>query len=167
MALDVHVLPQVGGSPALVWQWEAETGILSGGFPAGNRSTGYTGTIELSDEDGSILVLDVAGGVLCGLDVVVWPEVTVLAGLAAPVETRLGQVIIPSRTARRGIATLEYDTTLSVSSDPSGIVSHVRIGTRRPVEPVRVAIGLQVEVDASQRLAGFWLEQVPPRPEPF
>jgi hypothetical protein len=165
MALDVHVLPMVDDPPGLSWQWEPETGILSGGFLPGSMSTGFTGTIELGDDDGSILVLDVAGGILCGVDVVVWPEITELTGLAAPVETRPGQVIIPSRTARRGIATLEFDTTLSASSDPEGKVCHIRIGTRRPVEPVRVAEHLQVEVDASQRLAGFWLEQLPTRPE--
>lgn len=166
MALDVHVLPPVGALPPLAWRWDAETDILSGGFRAGTGQAGYTGTVELNDEEGSIAVLDVVGGVLCGLDVVVWPELVVLEGLAGPGDARPGMVVVPSRTARRGVAALEFDTTLSVSTDNAERLFHLRIGTRRPVEPVRVADKLLVEVDAAHRLAGFWLEQVPPQPVP-
>ena len=93
---------------------------------------------------------------------VVWPEVAVLEGLAAPVEARDGVVVVPSRSARRAATTPEFDTTLSLASDPARRTLHLRIGTRRPVEPVRIADKLLVEVDAAMRLAGFWLEQVPP-----
>ena len=166
MALDVHVLPPTGELPPLAWRWDAETDILSGAFRAGAGQAGYTGTVELNDEEGSIAVIDVAGGVLCGIDVVVWPELLVLDDLARPAGARAGMVVVPSRTARRGVAALEFDTTLSVSTDPAEELFHLRIGTRRPVEPVRVADKLLVEVDASHRLAGFWLEQVPPQPVP-
>lgn len=165
MALDVHVLP-VASLPAMRWRWDAETDILSGSFPGPEPQAGYTGTVELNDDEGSVAVIDVHGGVLCGLDLVVWPDVVVLAGLAAPVEARAGMVMVPSRTARRGASSLEFDTTLSISSDPAERVFHLRIGTRRPVEPVRVADNLLVEVDAGQRLAGFWLESVPHPPDP-
>lgn len=164
MALDVHVLPAGGALPSLTWRWDAETEILSGGFRPETGQAGYTGTIELNDEEGSIAVLDIVGGVFCGLDMVVWPELVVLDGLAAPAGGRDGTLVVPSRTGRRGIAALEFDTTLSVSTDPVERTFHLRIGTRRPVEPVRVADKLLVEVDASHRLAGFWLEQVPPPP---
>lgn len=164
MALEIHVLAPPVPLPALRWQWDGETDILSGAFPVGIPGGGYTGTVELNDEDGSIAVLDVTGGILCGLDIVVWPELTTLAGLAAPVESRPGQVIVPSRAAKRGVSSLEFDATLTVSADPSERTFHLRIGTRRPVEPIRVADRLVVEVDAAQRLAGFWLEDVPPPP---
>lgn len=166
MALDVHVLAPTGALPPLAWRWDAETDILSGAFRAEAGSAGYTGTVELNDEEGSIAVLDVAGGVLCGIDVVVWPELVVLDGLAVPASARVGAVVVPSRTARRGTAALEFDTTLSASTDPEEHLFHLRIGTRRPVEPVRIADKLVVEVDAAHRLAGFWLEQVPPQPVP-
>ena len=163
MALDVHVLP-LSELPALRWRWDAETDILSGSFRVAEPQAGYNGSVELNDEEGSVAVLDVNGGMLCGLDLVVWPEVAVLPGLAAPVEARSGMVVVPARTARRGSNALEFDTTLSISSDPSERIYHLRIGTRRPVEPVRVADKLLVEVDAGQRLAGFWLESVPAPP---
>lgn len=165
MALDVHVLP-LNTLPALRWSWDAETDILSGSFVAPEPQAGYNGTVELNDDEGSVAVIDVHGGMLCGIDLVVWPDVVVLPGLAAPVEARSGMVVVPSRTARRGAASLEFDTTLSMSADPSERTFHLRIGTRRPVEPVRVADHLLVEVDAGQRLAGFWLEAVPAPPDP-
>jgi hypothetical protein len=164
MALDVHVLP-LTTLPALEWRWDTETDILSGSFVTPDPQAGYNGTVELNDEEGSVAVIDVHGGTLCGLDLVVWPEVVVLAGLASPVEARSGMVVVPSRTARRGASSLEFDTTLSISTDPSERIFHLRIGTRRPVEPVRVADHLLVEVDAGQRLAGFWLESVPAIPD--
>lgn len=161
MALEIHVLAPPAKLPTVSWRWDAETDILSGTFPVDVPGGGYTGTVELNDEDGSIAVLDVSGGVLCGLDIVVWPELTTLAGLAAPVESRGGQVIVPSRAAKRGVSALEFDTTLTVSADPGERTFHLRIGTRRAVEPIRVADRFVVEVDAAQRLAGFWLEDVP------
>jgi hypothetical protein len=165
MALDVHILP-LSSLPALRWQWDTETDILSGSFTVPEPQAGYNGSVELNDEEGSVAVVDVNGGMLCGLDLVVWPDVVVLPGLASPVEARTGMVVVPSRTARRGAGALEFDTTLSISSDPSERIYHLRIGTRRPVEPVRVADKLLVEVDAGQRLAGFWLEAVPAPPDP-
>jgi hypothetical protein len=165
MALEIHVLALPGPLPAFSWRRDAETDILSGTFARAPHGAGYTGTVELNDDEGSIAVLDVAGGVLCGLDIVVWPEVTTMAGLAAPVEARSGQVVVPSRAAKRGTSALEFDATLTASADPGERVYHVRIGTRRPVEPIRIADRFLVEVDASQRLAGFWLEDVPPLPD--
>jgi len=166
MALEIHVVARPEPLPTLRWQWDAETDILTGSIKADPRGGGYTGTVELNDDDGSIAMLDVNSGVLCGIDIVVWPEITPIAGLAAPVEARHGQVVVPSRTAKRGVAAIEFDTTLTVSADPSESVYHVRIGTRRPVEPIRIADHFVVEVDAAQRLAGFWLEHVPPPPAP-
>ncbi|HEY8062524.1 MAG TPA: hypothetical protein VID74_06990 [Gemmatimonadales bacterium] len=166
MALEIHVVARPEPLPTLRWQWDAETDILTGSIKADPRGGGYTGTVELNDDDGSIAMLDVNSGVLCGIDIVVWPEITPIAGLAAPVEARHGQVVVPSRTAKRGVAAIEFDTTLTVSADPAESVYHVRIGTRRPVEPIRVADHFVVEVDAAQRLAGFWLEHVPPPPAP-
>lgn len=166
MALDVHVLPLAGALPEVRWRRDVETDILSGSFRPASGQAGYNGTVELNDEDGSLAVVDVAGGVLCGLDVVVWPELAVIPDLAGPSGARPGVVVVPTRTARRGTAALEVDTTLSIACDAEERLFHVRIGTRRSVEPVRVAARLVVEVDAARRLAGFWLEDVPVETEP-
>lgn len=165
MALEIHVLALPGPLPSFSWRWDAETDILSGSFGTVPQGAGFTGTVELDDEEGSIVVLDVAGGVLCGLDIVVWPEVITLAGLASSVEARAGQVVVPSRAAKRGASSLEFDTTLTASADADERVFHLRIGTRRAVEQIRIADKFLVEVDAAQRLAGFWLEDVPPPPD--
>lgn len=164
MSLEIHVLPPPPALPAWRWRWDDETDILSGSMAVAPQAGGYTGTVELTDEDGSIAVLDIASGVLCGIDLVVWPDVTTLAGLAAPVDARAGSVLVPSRTARRGVSSLEFDTTLTVSADATDTTFHLRIGIRRPVEPIRIANHFVVEVDGSQRLAGFWFERVPPLP---
>ncbi len=166
MGLDLHVVSATGPVPQLRWRWDAETDILSGSFTPRVGKAGHTGTVELNDEEGAIAVIDVVGGVLCGLDVVVWPEVVVLPRLAPPVEAQDGMVVVPSRAARRGTAALEFDTALAVTTDLTEEIFHLRIGTRRAVEPVRVANRLLVEVDASHRLAGFWLEEVPSLPAP-
>jgi hypothetical protein len=166
MAIEIHVLKGGGTLPTLAWQWDVETGILSGAFMPGVMQTGYTGTVEMTDEEGSTVLLDISGGVLCGVDMVVWPEMTALPGLAAPVEARVAQVVIPGRSPRRGAAAMEFDTTISMAVDPAAHVYHLRVGTRRPVEPIRVADKLLVEVDAANRLAGLWLDGVPSRPDP-
>lgn len=165
MALEIHVLADAGPVPELRWHWDAETDILSGSIEVAVPTTGYTGTVELNDDEGSIALLDVAGGRLIGLDIVMWPDIMTLPGLAAPVEAPAGHVVIPSRTARRGVTALEFDTTLTVCADPAERTFHLRVGTRRPVEPVRIADRFVAEVDAAQRLAGFWLEDVPPQPD--
>ena len=60
------------------------------------------------------------------------------------------------------MASVEVDTTLSVETDGTESVFHLRIGARRAVEVVRVADNFYVEVDQQGGLAGFWLSNVPP-----
>src|SRR2546425_8214119 len=38
------------------------------------RSSGLNGTVDLEGNDGSFVVIDVAGGCLRGVDVVTWPD---------------------------------------------------------------------------------------------
>lgn len=162
MHVEAKVEPLSGPVPAVQWRWDTETDILSGAFPGPGGGSGFEGSVELTDEEGSVLVLDVAGGVLQGLDVVVWPEVDTVPGLAPPAGPRAGRVVVPGRSARQGVSAVEVDTTLSVSATPDERTVHIRIGTRREVEAVRVADHLVVELDHSRRLAGFWLTEVPP-----
>lgn len=165
MNLDARIEPLAGPLPTLVWTWDAETDILSGAMSGKAKSGGLTGTVELTDDEGSIAVVDVSGGAVRGLDIVVWPEITELSGLVPPMPVRDGQVILPPRSSQPGIASLEVDTTLSVAANPGHDVLHLRIGTKRPVEVFRAADRLLVEVDPKHRLAGFWLLGVPPLDE--
>jgi len=160
--VEARVEPLTGALPSIGWRWDPETDILSGSFKGNRKSGGLTGTVELTDDEGSIAVLDVNNGVICGLDVVVWPEVTTTASLQVPERLTDGRVVLPSRPSRPGVASVEVDTTLSVQTNGSESVFHLRIGPRRPVEVVRVADNFYVEVDQQGGLAGFWLSNVPP-----
>ena len=162
VSIEARVEPLTGQLPVIAWRWDPETDILSGAFKGNRKSGGLTGTVELTDAEGSVAVLDVNNGVICGLDVVVWPEVTTSATLQVPARLTDGRVVLPSRPSRPGVASVEVDTTLSVETNTAESVFHLRIGPRRAVEVVRVADNFYVEVDQQGALAGFWLANVPP-----
>ncbi|HET7041276.1 MAG TPA: hypothetical protein VFI13_04630 [Gemmatimonadales bacterium] len=165
MNLDARITDLDGPLPTIRWNWDDETDILSGAMAGARKGGGLTGTIELTDDEGSIAVVDVAGGRVQGLDIVVWPEVTEVTGLEAPEASRDGSIILPPRPSQPGIAAVEVDTTLSVAANPRHDTLHLRIGTKRQVEVVRVADRFLIEVDGKGRLAGFWLLNVPFGPE--
>jgi hypothetical protein len=162
MSMDARIEPLSGALPAVNWRWDPETDILSGAFKGNRKSGGLTGTVELTDAEGSVAVLDVNNGLICGLDVVVWPEVTTVSDLQVPAKLTDGRVVLPARASLPGIASLEVDTTLSVQTNATESVFHLRIGPRRPVEGVRTADNFYIEVDQQGGLAGFWLTNVPP-----
>lgn len=162
MSMDARIEPLSGPLPSVSWRWDPETDILSGAFKGNRKSGGLTGSVELTDAEGSVAMLDVNNGVVCGLDIVVWPEVVQVAELPVPAKLTDGRVVLPARPSRPGVASLEVDTTLSVQTNPTESVFHVQIGPRRPVERVRAADNFYIEVDQQGGLAGFWLTNVPP-----
>src|SRR3954464_1537934 len=162
MSMDARIEPLSGALPAIAWRWDPETDILSGSFKGNRKSGGLTGTVELTDDEGSVAVLDLNNGVICGLDVVVWPEVTTSGELQVPARLTDGRVVLPARPSRPGVALVEVDTTLSVETNSAESVFHLRIGPRRQVEVVRAADSFYVEVDQQGGLAGFWMTNVPP-----
>jgi hypothetical protein len=161
MSMDARIEPLSGVLPSVSWRWDPETDILSGAFKGNRKSGGMTGTVELTDAEGSVAVLDVNNGVICGLDVVVWPEVITVSELQVPAKLTDGRVVLPSRPSRPGVASVEVDTTLSVQTNGTESVFHLQIGPRRPVEGVRTADNFYIEVDHQGGLAGFWLTNVP------
>ena len=165
MSIDAHIEPLGGKLPPIAWRWDPETDILSGAFKAARKVGGLTGTVELSDDEGSVAVLEVSDGVICGLDIVVWPEVATTPSLEVPAQLTEGRVVVARRPSKPGIASVEVDTTLSVTTDHTERVFHLRIGAPRVVEVVRVADHLYIEVDEAGVVAGFWLTGVPPFPE--
>jgi uncharacterized protein YuzE len=162
MSMEARIEPLSGSLPSIFWRWDPETDILSGGFKGNRKSGGLTGTVELTDAEGSVAVLDVNNGVICGLEVVVWPEVTSVSDLQVPGKLTDGRVVLPARPSRPGVASVEVDTTLSVQTNSTESVFHLQIGPRRPVDRVRTADNFYVEVDQKGDLAGFWLTNVPP-----
>ena len=161
MSMDARIEPLSGGLPSISWRWDPETDSLSGAFKGNRKSGGLTGTVELTDAEGSVAVLDVNNGVICGLDVVVWPEVITVADLQVPAKLTDGRVVLPARPSRPGVASLEVDTTLSVQTNGAESVFHLQIGPKRAVEGVRTADNFYIEVDNEGGLAGFWLTNVP------
>ena len=161
MSVETRVEPLAGALPSVVWRWDPETEILSGSFTSSHRPGGYTGTVELTDDEGSIAVVDVDAGCVRGLDIVVWPELVEVAALAVPAAARVGIITMGARASQPGVASLELDTALSLAANPARSLFHLRIGPRRQVEAIRIADSLVVDVDQKRRLAGFWLENVP------
>jgi len=164
VSLAAHIEPLSGKLPSITWRWDPETDILSGGFKASRKIGGLTGSVELTDELGSVAVLDVADGVICGLDLVVWPEVATASSLRVPAQLTEGRVVAAKRPSRPGITSMEVDTSLSVRTDATESTFHLRIGATRPVEVVRVADHFYIEVDQAGDVAGFWLTGLPPFP---
>jgi hypothetical protein len=165
MHYETKIEPLGGKLPKAAYTWDTETDILSVACKGAAKGTGLNGTVDLQGDDGSFVVIDVAGGVLRGLDVVSWPDdVRVVADLAAPGGAKDGRVVLASRRSQPGIAAVEVDTALTVEQNGNESTFHIRVGRARPAAVVRVADHLLVEVDAKSRLVGLWLLEVPPFP---
>jgi hypothetical protein len=160
--MDAKVEPLTGDLPSISWRWDPETDILSGSFKDVRKSGGLTGTVELTDAEGSVAVLEVNGGVVCGIDMVVWPEVSPRSEIQVPARVTDGRVVLGSAGSRAAVASVEVDTSLSVETNGNESVFHLLIGARRPVEVVRAADNFYVELDQQGGLAGFWMTNVPP-----
>jgi hypothetical protein len=165
MGLAGRVVERTGRVPHISYRWDAETDILTGAIrSARTKAGGLTGSVELEGGDGSFILLDVAGGAICGVEVVVWPDVRTAASLTPPTAVEEGDVILPTRRSQPSVAAVEVDTALMIETNAAESVFHVRLGSARHASVVRVADGLLVEVDEEAELAGLWLLDVPPFP---
>ena len=166
MHYDIRVEPLDGKLPKVSYTWDTETDILSVACKgSGAKATGLSGTVDLQGDDGSFVVMDVACGVLRGLDVVTWPDdVRVVADLSGPEGAKDGSVVFPSRRSQPGIAAVEVDAALTVEKNAGESVFHIRVGRIKAASVVRVGDHLLVEVDKQSRLVGLWLLEVPPFP---
>jgi ribosomal 50S subunit-recycling heat shock protein len=120
-------------------------------------------TIELTDAEGAIAVLDVADGAVAGLDMVVWPEVTSTRALAPPPRVETGRVVLRGPRADRTTA-VEIESVLTVRTNPGESLYHLKLGGLPAARAIRVADQLLVELDAEDGLVGCWLMGVPPFP---
>lgn len=165
MGLGARVVERKGRVPRITYRWDPETDILTGAVEGGGgKNSGLTGSVELEGGDGSFILLDVSGGAICGVEVVVWPDVRTVAALQPPATVREGEVMLPTRRSQPSVAAVEVDTALTIETNPAESVFHVRVGPARRHEVVRVADGLLVEVDEQNEIAGLWLTDVPPFP---
>jgi hypothetical protein len=164
MGLAGRIVERTGRVPHISYKWDAETDILTGAIKSSRKKAGgLTGSVELEGSDGSFILLDVAGGTICGVEVVVWPDVRT-AALVVPSQVEEGDVVLPTRRSQPSVAAVEVDTALAIETNAAESVFHVRLGPARRGKAVRVADGLLVEVDEHEELAGLWLIDVPPFP---
>ena len=152
----------MGALPSIAWRWDAETDILSGSFRRSGSSR-LDGTIELTDAEGAIAVVDIADVAVAGLDVVVWPEVHSTRGLTVPTGVETGRVALRGPRADR-TTSVEVEAVLTIRTNPGETTYHLRLGEQRAARVVRVADQLLVELDAEDALVGCWLLGVPPFP---
>lgn len=152
------VRPPAATSPAVAWRWESETDILSGSYRVALPGEPAE-AVELSSPEGAVIVLDVIGGEICGIDIVIWPDVETRVELQAPASGLPGRILLlPSAEPR------QFESDLSVEVDGLEQTFHLLVGPRRPVTTIAVADHLLIEVDDGDELAGFWLTGVPPFP---
>lgn len=165
MPLGARIVERKGRVPRIGYRWDPETDILTGAVKGIEKGgAGLTGSVELEGSDGSFILLDVAGGAICGVEVVVWPDVRTSPTLREPPDAKEGEVVLPTRRSQPSVAAVEVDTALTIETNAAESVFHVRVGPARRIEVVRVADGLLVEVDDQNELAGLWLTNVPPFP---
>ena len=165
MHYEAKIQPLEGKLPKVSYRWDPETDILSAVCKGIPKATGMNGTVDLEGSDGSFVLLDVAGGLLRGLDVVTWPDdIRTLDSLAPPEAASDARVLFPSRRSQPAVAAVEVDTALIVEKNATESLIHIRVGRIKPATVVRVADLLLVEVDKQSRRAGLWLLEVPPFP---
>ena len=149
------------------YRWDADTEILTAnvGADSGPAAGGASGSLGLEGNDGSWVILDVAGGRIQGVEVAVWPDVRQQRSLQPPLLVEDARVSLPDANEQGAIASLELDTSLVAESDPAKKTIHFRLGKPRRVTTVRIAQDLLIDVDSRSRIAGVWLLNVPPCPE--
>jgi len=95
--VEAWVEPLTGSLPAIVWRWDPETDILSGAFKGNRKSGGLTGTVELTDDEGSVAVLDISNGENPNAKIVLAnPRIVIQLGASKAVE---GCLSIPGWSA--------------------------------------------------------------------
>jgi hypothetical protein len=110
-------------------------------------------------------MLEVLAGRLAAVEVAVWPDVRTLPSLKPPESVLAARLRIPAGTTDAGVAALEVDTAIRAVADEAERTIHFRIGPTGPSRARRVARDIVVEVDATSRLTGLWLLNVPPFPQ--
>lgn len=160
--LGGEVQPRDGDQPRMTFHWDAETEILSGSADVAGRD-GLTGSIELEDARGAVVTLDFDGGLMRGVEVVVWPPVKSKDALAAPRPVSGGVLVVPT-LSDQGVAVVEIDVPLAAESSADESVIHLRVGSGRPAKTVALAENLLLDLDAKGDMAGLWLLDVPPFP---
>jgi hypothetical protein len=107
------------------------------------------------------VALETAGGVLCGVEIVVWPDLTEHAQLAPPHDAEPGRVTLePPDDESDGLIEVETPITASAKED----VVHLVLAPGR-ARTVQIAQNVLADLDSAGHLSGLWLVDVPPFPQ--
>lgn len=163
MPLRVTVERAEAPLPAFDFRWDVETEILAGRHAVAVRKDAPAVAWELEGPDGAVVVLETADGVLCGIEVVVWPDVERATRLAAPHPAAPGRVRLaaPATTAA---GVVEIETRITAEAPPSETLIHLSVGAPR-ARSVQAAANVVVDLDADGGLAGLWLQDLPLFPQ--
>ena len=164
MNLDVQVAPADGPPPAVEYRWDPDTDILTATMRDGTGGEGMSGSVEIAGSDGSWVILDVHGGRIRGVEIVVWPDVRKVPDLVVPTGVENALVVVPADPASSAVAHLHVDTTLVAEADQAERVIHFKLGPARTTRALRIARDVVVDIDDRSRIAGLWLLNVPPFP---
>lgn len=184
MSLTVQLAP-VPQLPAVTYRWDADTESLSasvGPPPRGAGGDGAhaavrealggagpSGAIEVEGTDGSWLSLELVHGRIGGVQVAVWPTVRRRSAIAPPLAAPAcaAYARAPGAAGRAG-APVAVELPARVLAETDAARRHFRFafGPPRPVTTARIARDVLLELDDRQRLAGLWLLNVPPAPDP-
>lgn len=166
MNIPVRVEPSAGFLAAVDYRWDADTDILSATLRASEpaplpRST----ALELEGADGSWVILDVRAGQISGVEVAVWPDVRKRHDLSPPTSVEDARVVVGAMERGKRLA-VEVETLLQAESDRAERTIHFRLGASRDTRTVRIARHILIDIDRRDRIAGLWLLDVPPYPDP-
>lgn len=168
MKFTVEIEQATGSSSESVpvqYRWDASTQILSAnwGVLTAENGQGYSGSVGIEGADGSWVILDVADGLIRGVEIAVWPDVRDTAALDLPARVDEARVVVPS-SASAAINALQTPTRVAVEAGPERRSYHFRVGALRVSRAIRLARDLLLDVDANSQISGFWLLNVPPCP---
>jgi len=164
MTLVTQIVPLESQLPQVEFQWDFDTEILTGSFPASSAPPQRSCTIEVGGAGGSFVTLVLDGPVLAAIEVAVWPQNETVTELGPPQPQRLGRLEVHPDPEVQAAGMMELKGPLACEKNSDRSTIHLMLGESRDAEPVTLAENLLVEVDSSGRLAGFWLLSVPPFP---
>jgi hypothetical protein len=163
MAIVVSLGDEVA-PPPVEYRWDADTDILTASLPVRGAGAGMTGSVGIEGSDGSWLLLELQGGEIAGVEVAVWPDVSIVSSLQPPAEATNAKPTIPARPSQPGIASVEMDTRLTARADAAERTIHFRLGSPRVSTTVRAGSDLLLELDDARQIVGVWMLNVPPFP---
>lgn len=156
--IRTSIVPAPAPLPPFPFHWDQETEILSGRHDLPRAATGFTGSWEIESPTGAVLVLETTGGVLGGIEVVVWPDVE-RAVLTVPHEAPPGRLVLEAPDGQTA-GVLEVEAPIGAAATASETLVRLTFGPPR-TRSVRIAANVVADVDADGRLAGLWLEDLP------